>query len=499
VTSGTKTIFEAEFTDAEISAANFKTLLAAVLSVDPSTITAAIRETTQGIRLTYTESAEAKIQVDIFGYSARGTGRPTKAASNIVALAYMGSTWGGGTLVSGIPRVYPDFTKDVDEWWEVHPLNPVAPYPLDITHPTTSIDVEVDFAGDLQAAIDSTDANGATIVLGAVYYNDNFDIIAKRNLHFIGQAGTKVKTFHIFPEGTFGISYPEWTTALHLDTDPNHDAAHAIIADLPCNFYFSDITFDGNNEPFTQPTIGYLDGLAVQVNASRDVLFDRCVFEKYGELDGNHGTVCGGAYIYNVFFRDCTFYPPGYVASYLDGLHGGGYVNCDFIGRYKAYTLLFLTNNDFTLDYDFDGVLTDDDLRNSTYVIVDACTYDWTGDGADAFINCMGEHLLVRDCTVTNTLGSMIYLTSFAATDTRKAYEFTDIQFTGNVIADCFYLLKMNATGGLSSVPPRIAGTLGGAVLTGNHALVLREGAWIKEVGTMTPANYIADDNVVGA
>lgn len=467
VTSGDKTIYEAEFTDSEISAANLKTLLAASLSINENTITVAIRETSQGIRITYTESATARIQIDVFGYSATGTGRPTKLQSNIQTLAYMAAAWGGGTLVAGVPAVDPDWTQDVDKWWETHPLNPAAYYPVDIVSPTTVIDVEGDYAGDLQAAINSVGSGGAKLILGGVYYNNVYNVIAKSNLHFIGQTGTSIKSLYIYPVGTYGLDYDTWNDAVINAANENHAAALAICADPPRNYYFKDITFDGNSEPMynngSEPT-----GVAILARGIRDILFDNCTFTNYSEENPatHNGPVIVHAHSNNHFMRNCTFDPPGLLAVYDDGIYGCGIINCTFSARFLNYALLFLTNNDFSYDYDGSGgALESDEMRKSCYVVVEDCEYTTTG--GTSLLSVTGDHVLAQRNTVTGETTYPFDVSTFAATELTP-YTNIDYQILNNSVTNCSYLVHLNAASGLQNVPPRTAGTLGDVTITGN-------------------------------
>jgi type 1 glutamine amidotransferase len=83
----------------------------------------------------------------------------------------------------GVPRIDPDYTMEVDQWWATHPFNPDSPhYRPEIRSPQPV--VTLTSGQSIQEAVDKLPEGGGTIKLSAGTY-EGFQIIGRSNVHVI--------------------------------------------------------------------------------------------------------------------------------------------------------------------------------------------------------------------------------------------------------------------------------------------------------------------------
>ncbi len=289
--------------------------------------------------------------------------------------------------VSGIPAVDPNYSEDVTTWWNNHPLNPAAPSGIaigGIKSPSPILDVQKDYAGDIQAAINALPTTGGTLFFQPGTYAAGFQLVGKSNVHFISDGGATIKgNFVVGNDVNTESNIAACTQAVYLGSfnacvfnknDPNHLACVACATtDRIHNIYFKNITFDGAG-------ISYQ---AFTLRAARDIVFDNDIFQNFvyqstfvrpsptpAVPNLVNSTVNGEANLNNIWFRGCQFLGSGAQAVYMDGLHGGGIINSIISGNYNA-ALWLETNNDWSIDYNDDGVVDSEENRISDYFVFD--------------------------------------------------------------------------------------------------------------------------------
>jgi len=282
------------------------------------------------------------------------------------------------THCSGIPRIDPDYSQDVETWWRNHPFNPeggnyrpviASPFHIVDVYPGTSI----------QAAIDSLPQSGGTVRLSPGSY-DGFDIIGRSNVHVIAEGGAIIRSTSLAHDWDrkmnvavrlYGCSqageltdpakysnyYGQFNALIH-SKDPS---SWACFVNRTRNIYLKGLTLDGENRP--DALVGIIMG------AVRDVVMDDITFKNYTMLTYGHpGLVQGHEGIDNIWCRDCHFEGSQRAAVYMDGCVACGVMNSDFKGSYFGSNILsFLTNDDFAYDIDGNGQYDLSEIRNTQY------------------------------------------------------------------------------------------------------------------------------------
>ena len=113
-----------------------------------------------------------------------------------------------------------------------------------------------------------------------------------------------------------------------------------------------------------------------QISPAQDAIFNGVTLQNYVN-PGNHprGLVSGNASLENIWFRGVRFVGRERYALYLDGLHGGGVIGSLVENGFSGGGLLFLTNDDFSCDYNGDGQVTLSEQRMSQHVVVYGNTF----------------------------------------------------------------------------------------------------------------------------
>lgn len=316
------------------------------------------------------------------------------------------------TSSMGVPQSVINYSDDVETWWDSHWNNPIsANYIVAVHSPDNIIDVDLEYSGNLQAALNAAPIDGATFILGSGPYA-LAAVSGKYNLHFIGNGSTICRGIKIFgaeiTETYFGNNNNGWVNAIWVG---NTSAIAAATATIYRNYYFKDIVFDGNSVTVTvideTP-----DNTALFFRGIRDILVDRCVFQNYNSSASSWhpGLISGNGMVQGLWARRCTFTGPSKYAFFCDGLHDGGVTLSTFSGTLAGPAVLNLCNNDFTYDYLYDGQMSGLDLRDPKYL---AYTYNTLSLGSSNPSTCFnivgGKAIIAKNIrTGTQTLSSFV-------------------------------------------------------------------------------------------
>jgi hypothetical protein len=275
-----------------------------------------------------------------------------------------------GVPWNGVPDLPVDYSQDVWTWWYNHPFNQESPnYRPEIASPTNQVNVQTQYGGNIQAAINALPSSGGTLIFPAGTYNGNFEIIGKNNIHFIGQ-GTVV--FNVSGESYIGgcrystdgkANYDGFTTGVAAN---NPATIACVTTGKTKNIYFNKIIFDGGNTALQ----------AMNISASKNILFDNVTLRNFADPGTHHrGLISGNAVLENIWFRNSQFLGKERYALYLDGLHGGGVINSTVNGQFGSGGFLFLTNDDLSFDLNKNGSLDPSEKRTADHVVVAYNTY----------------------------------------------------------------------------------------------------------------------------
>jgi hypothetical protein len=292
---------------------------------------------------------------------------------------------------AGVPQLNPEYGVDVEVWWAAHPFNPEsANHQPAIVSPEPRLNV-VDYGNSIQRAIDALPPQGGTVVLPPGEYTGGFTISARNNVHIIADGGAVIKGHCRVAVDPIAHDYGAFDTMLHA----GNPKAWQALNNPTRNFYFKQLTFDGEG---TQ-----VSALALQ--RVRDVVFDRCVFQNFRDPRAGHpGLVNGHMGLHNIWFRHCHFVGSCRWVTYLDGTHGSGMIACRVEKNFSA-GFLFLTNDDFTEDYNGGGDIQPDEMRCAKYIAIYRCAF---AGGIGSLTNYQGAHLLVKGCTTDTPVKTVV-------------------------------------------------------------------------------------------
>lgn len=316
----------------------------------------------------------------------------------------------------------PDYSLPVQAWWAQHPLNPAsASYVARLPAPTTVIDVRRDYGGSIAAALAAHPEPVTLYCRTGVY--ERFEIVGRGNVHIIGDG----------PDNTILRGMDLWGSersrhyaTFTRDVSLLEPGAVAVFLNPPGGFVFSDLSFDDGGQYVLNQYLAACWGV-------RDVLFERCTFRNLGYLAGSWhpGYIIAHHGARNVWARQCRFIGPYVYAFYGDGLRGGGMVDCTIEGWFLSGGVLLLTNDDFTTDFDRDGVYCRDEQRTSMYCVFDRVVN--TANSKKAF-SITGASNLIIACEATNA--GMVFCELFGRysqhTQGAAVYEHLDNVLDGN-------------------------------------------------------------------
>ncbi|OHB52722.1 MAG: hypothetical protein A2Y10_17825 [Planctomycetes bacterium GWF2_41_51] len=295
--------------------------------------------------------------------------------------------------LAGVPKAIIDFDANVSQWWYEHPLNPESPvYNPDIASPEYT--VQLTAGQSIGDAINSLPGSGGTIILGQGSYVGNFNIIGKNNIHIIAPDGATINvSASIVVAGcSESINYSTYNLCFKQRNAACMDCWQNKIE----NIYFKNITFDGGN----------IVTNVVGIKTSDGVMFDNCVFQNvHDPLTGHGGLVYGHAGCDSVWFRNCHFVGSQRWALYLDGGRGCGLIGCTVESNFVS-GILWLCNEDFSLDENNDGVFTKEEKRNMMYSVVYNTHFK---GGLETTISATGNDLLVRKNTVDTHVNNFCF------------------------------------------------------------------------------------------
>ncbi len=328
----------------------------------------------------------------------------------------------------GVPMTDPDLGVDVETWlsthWAVEQIPGKSASPnyraAILLHPDVQMVTTND---DLQDAIDAV-PDGTTLRLAAGgTYEGTIRMVGRERIHIISDnpankaAMRRVEIFGsaqaLAYDGAVidGDYHNGFNVRLGTPADPNHDAAFLAWENPKRDFLFQQIDFESDGDLLYYNWYGNGSGgwkhdhravnMPVFLRNVRDVLFETCTFSGYqmgadpanpdttGEVEvvpvtpgintHHDGFISGNSGLTNIIARDCVFNGDtdvGYPwCFFLDGARGSGTINCDMTGRYRQGLVLFLTNDDYTGDWDNStdggiGLSLDHQQRNCRFCFV---------------------------------------------------------------------------------------------------------------------------------
>ncbi len=438
----------------------------------------------------------------------------------------------------GIPSTDPNYSQDVETWWNSHPLNPdnASGYSIGyVPNPPTVIEVAPDggcgSGTSIQDALDALPTiptKGYTLQLSAGTYcgdvhltNDYSEsggiftqTLKRDNIHFIGDSGggTILQVSHAYataqdyeddwadreefeilgcPESA---DYTGFSGARNPASDLHEKSNHCIQNPIK-NIYLKDIIFDGNATSH----------ILVHLATARDVVLDRITIRNTsGTGIGTHdGSLYGIATLTNFWCRGCTFDGKEEYHSYLDGLHGGGIIYSSISKKTVNGGLLYLTNDDFTRDRDGDGDVDENEWGVAQYVVNYKNTFEGKEASSYNAISMMAADSLVKGNLVNGKVTQLVYMNPKSSrivqyggvTPSIAQLQYTNNMVIDNIVRSATYLAYIdqasdvcNPTDNASTYNAGKCATIGSATVSGNriyshtNTLFVREG-WETDYG----------------
>lgn len=441
------------------------------------------------------------------------------------------SASGTPTGHNGVPTLtIGDYSQGVESWWDAHPFNPESSaYNPTINIPAGALEIDVNAAphnGSLWSAVQAAQAavgldGHAVIWLGTGTYDgstvfpDGTPGRYKNNLQLRAKSGATpviVNRLRLIPFND-ARDYDWWSDAQQHNwvttvVDPNNASrmlpAREAIAYLVRGWYFKGITFDGGGTN--------IDNL--YMSSARDVVIDDCVFQGIVHPGGtvHPAHVDGNAMLKNIWMRNCTFrgrqpYTSGtlpWQAVYLDGLHGGGTINCTFQNSFSSHTeVLYLANNDFLRDYNRNNTADVSEWPMAQYVI----SYNCLSQTTFKHFDCTGRNCMVDRLTKTGGGYGWSMAWFDSKEDTVVNTEFPKVQYVygGHVvkrsdvsaITASGYLVRVNAKlpGAATPTPP--PELIGNVTVKNNIVRVAGWSRWLSQEGEPTQhiGGYVVSGN----
>ncbi|MBI2617820.1 hypothetical protein HYW55_06830 [Candidatus Gottesmanbacteria bacterium] len=307
------------------------------------------------------------------------------------------------------------------------------------------MNVKSQFNSNIQTAIESLPQSGGTLIFDPGTYVNNISLVGRSNVHFIAPNGgvtilggfstsSSLETPSNIAGGPLAVNYSSFNRCLFYNDDPNHQACVDTVLNPIKNIYFKNITFDGEN----------VAQVAFFIRAARDVVFDSVTFQNFVDPKAYHaGPVNGNATLANIWCRGCHFIGSQRYAWVLDGVHGGGIINSRVENGFGSGAILFLTNDDFTVDLNKNGTFDLAEQRMSNYGVVHGNSFA----GSYAIVNATGANILIKDNTVDGII------TNFATFDIRNSNRAVAYEYYGNRIVE-------NTTNGVANYFSEFGGPL---------------------------------------
>lgn len=334
----------------------------------------------------------------------------------------------------GVPRLSPDYGRDVESWWSDHPFNPESVnYTPTIRSPMPQVDVRTQYDGNIQAALDALPESGGTLYFPAGTYEGTFSLIGRSHVHLLGEVGAVIRSesTHTLAGCDLSVNYAAFAQQVLARTP---GALECVVGNRIRDIYVKGLTFDGAGRSLQ----------AIRISAAQDIVFDDVTFQGYSDPQNLHrGLVSGNASLENVWFREVHFVGRERFAVYLDGLHGGGVINSRIEEGFGSGGLLFLTNDDFSRDYNGDGRIDRSEQRMAQYVVVYGNEF---AGGINNAVTAMGRELLVKKNVVTSPIVSLVRFDAKSShVDARLVYEYTGNRVTENRVRSVRELVMISA------------------------------------------------------
>jgi len=397
---------------------------------------------------------------------------------------------------AALPTGTLDYTTDVETWWSTHAYNPSSPNCLAaITPPANTVNVDTTYAGDLQAAIDALPSSGGALVLGNTSYG-RVTITGKSHVHFLGVQGgtTTIRGVKIKNSATYTDPYWDWVHAIWTGDSTAIAEANSRQRD----FYFRDIAFNGQGDSLTSTTP---NNGAFSATGVRDVLLDRCNFSNY-TYDNTVATpahIGASGLVDGIYARWCSFVGNIKHCMYLDGVHGGGMIQCTASATIADRRLLVFNNNDFTYPYSAQSSMQPNEIREPRYIVAVANVFTMSSQPPSIIQYHGADGLFSKNVlSGTNTLGAFLeinvhcYNPTAAALITGGRYQSYRNVVSENVLVNVTNGLTISDSlasdpSGVSTCTAPNYGAVGRYTVKNNKATSVT--AWVAETGTIGTPN----------
>lgn len=167
------------------------------------------------------------------------------------------------------------------------------------------------------------------------------------------------------------------------------------------------------------------------------MVFENCTFQNGVNPRARHpGQLWGHEGLNNIWCRNCRFLGECVYASYLDGCHGSGMINCTVeLSRFNSGGFLCLTNDDFTEDIKENGRIDREEERTAKYIVIYKNVFNGNNNCA---VQVTGENILVTKNVVNGNLRYFVGSDPrWASTYPELKYHFYHFKIISNRVREC--------------------------------------------------------------
>jgi len=420
---------------------------------------------------------------------------------------------------NGVPTfTIPDYTMSVKDWWAAHPYNPESPAynpTINIPPGAVEVDVDVEYAGNLGTAFETIRStlgvdDPVVFWLGNNTYNGTGVFPSgstgrnKNYAMFWAKPGTAPVIQDLLRPIPINQArdYTTWAAMNRNNQDTNIDYPDQPGVKIPTRIFIRDYRLKGWH--FKGITFYALGAIGTPQNTQnvyhsscQDFVYDNCIFQNVSHQPTppnfeHPANVTGNAILYNIWLRNCRFMGnkpdrtggtndlKPWAGVYLDGLHGGGTINCvwDEDANYTKEALLYLTNDDFSRDYNLDHSIGKSEWRIAQYVV----SYGDKSAAGEKHMNITGSDWLVdryeRLGTSIPSYAGIVHTNSKSNdVDNRPDVQKWQYAYTGGFVRRSYvrnmggstYLVRQTATPALANQnPPAIDPVIGRVTIEDN-------------------------------
>lgn len=340
----------------------------------------------------------------------------------------------------------PSYGQDVKVWWASYWANPKSSNYIAIGQiPSPANIVTLAAGSNIQNTIDALPQTGGTILLQPGTYSGDIKIFSRNNIHIKGLGNSPsqvILTGTIYVAGCKDASPGYRSDSYNFFVNSLFSSNNQLNLDCINNKRATNIYFYN----FTMDAQGRFEPVQSWIELANGVVFDKIVWQGMSnDITKVHlGHANGHVIEDNIWFRGNVFKGVTQTAVYLDGCHSCGVVESDIEANFYNAGIIHLDNNDLDYDYNKNGIIENNELRNGRYLVTAfnrfiptsnasaITTHDWFNIG----ILYEGANILTANNTFTANINTFVYEKGACSYHTKTILNFFDIVIENNFLVN---------------------------------------------------------------